>query len=145
MDLDEDGYFDFTSDPTLLEDGEIDETLYEIAYGDFVDELADDSWGPAENEDIPADTSEVAFYNGGTKSGVRPLTNAVPAMAGYDKISTYQQGTGNMPIAVTDENGIAEVKIKIWLEGWDHACTNLLVSGTFGAQLKFISSPLTSN
>jgi len=145
MDLDEDGYFDFTSDPTLLEDGEIDETLYEIAYGDFVDDLTDDSWGLAENEDIPADTSEVAFYNGSTKSGVRPLTNAIPATAHYDKISTYQQSTGNMPIAVTDENGIAEVKIKIWLEGWDHACTNLLVSGTFGAQLKFISSPLTSN
>jgi len=134
MDLNGDGIFDYTSN-ILNDDGSFDPNCYEIAYGEFLSPLDDDNWGTPSGVEAPANEDGVFFYNGSSYKDAKPLINATPKTATYHPISTYD--TLGIPLATTDENGLAEITFSIWLEGWDHACTDLLTEATYGAQLQF--------
>ena len=136
MDLNGDGLFDYTGS-ILNEDGSFDTNCYEIAYGEFLTPLNDDNWGTPSGIELPANADDVFFYNGVSYMDAKPLINAAPKTATFHPISTYN--TLGIPLATTDENGIAEMTLTIWLEGWDHACTDLLTEATFGAQMQFTS------
>ncbi|MCX5775687.1 MAG: hypothetical protein NTV44_04950 [Firmicutes bacterium] len=134
MDLNGDGVFDFTSN-ILNDDGSFDPNCYEIAYGEFLSPLADENWGTPTGVEAPGNEEGNFFYNASSYKDAKPLINATPKTAAYHPISTYD--TLGIPLATTDENGLAEITFSIWLEGWDHACTDLLTEATYGAQLQF--------
>lgn len=131
MDFNGDGYYDFAR-------GTIDSgTYYEIGYGEFVNELTDANWGSPSGIVIPPHKDNDYFFEAVSNSEASPLINATPKTAIYSPISKhYPLG---IPLATTNELGVAEMKITIWLEGWDHACTNQIASAKFGADLKFVS------
>ncbi len=132
------GYYDYT----LALNGSIyDDTpgehLYEIAYGDFEPALTNANWGPAltESTEIPENND---VFNAASFKGVRPLINATPARQYYTNFDKYTLiNNEGEAIAFTNEYGVAELDIKIWLEGWDQFTTDKLVGATFGAQLRF--------
>lgn len=131
------GYYDYTVPIDGILYGETGTHQYEIAYGDFDPALTNDNWGPAttEAEEVPQDLSG---FNAATYSGVRPLINAVPARQYYTNFAKYTMINGEgEPIAYTNQFGVTELDIKIWLEGWDAFTTDQLVGATFGAELRF--------
>lgn len=139
MDLDNDGMFDKALIDSIDPNNQTSDVAYEIAYGEFEEELSDSDWGEVTSETIMR-SGEKTFFNANTSKGVRPLENYVASKAYYNPISNYHHKKEHM--AVTNEKGIAEIKFNIWLEGWDHDCTNKLNGSSFGAQLKFITDEL---
>ena len=131
------GYYDYTLLLDGAQYGEVGEHQYEIAYGDFENELTNANWGEASAESgtIPENNN---VYHAATFANVRPLINAVPAKQYYTNFAKYSliNGEGDA-IAFTNEIGVAEVNLSIWLEGWDEYATDDIVGSTFGAQLKF--------
>lgn len=124
-------YYDYTTYPD--DDGK----FYEIAYGDFEHELTDEHW-----ETTPAEAVDPEATGTVTKQGIHPLKmNAVTPKRAYFKNSfryySYVQEVGQQ-IAYTDEEGIAELDIKIWLEGWDPAATDDVDGVNFEADLGFL-------
>ena len=139
LDLDRDGYYDTTPVEARLDPEQPEGWEYEIAYGDFVDPLEDSDWGPVTTELIPADTEqELSFYNAGTKAGVRPLVTYTPAIQHFTSFKTYtsEEETGQ-PMAVTADNGVAEIAFTMWLEGWDPFSGDDIRDKSFGANLRF--------
>ncbi len=145
LDIDGDGYYD-TIDYSSLHDDDPLEYKYELAYGDFLNPLNVSNWGAATTEEIvpPGDEEDFDAQTAKTAVGVRPLVDYIPATAQYNTLSAYRLDNGDadpgQPIAVTDTRGIAEVGLKIWLEGWDRSSTDRLVGKTFGANLRFVAN-----
>lgn len=146
LDVDGDGYYD-TVNQSSFHDSDPEGTKYELAYGDFISPLSGDNWGVIASEDIipSVGTDKMDIYTAKTKAGVRPFINYTPAKQEYTIFKTYLfdgDSTTNTvnPIAITDTRGLAEVKIKIWLEGWDKSATDDLKGKTFGANLRFIAN-----
>jgi len=62
-------------------------------------------------------------------------------VAEYSAFADYTvENPDGEAIAITDAKGIAEVSIKIWLEGWDASSIDELRDKTFGANLRFTAS-----
>ncbi len=129
------GYYDYTA--PIAVPGEEGLQRYEIAYGDFEFPLTNESWGEVTTfaDPVPENnTSQIAA----TYVGVRPLLGAIPKTQDYTNFEKYtrisEQGD---PIAYTNEFGIAEFDMQIWIEGWDPNSSEKIVGSTFGAELKF--------
>lgn len=131
------GYYDYTLLLDGAQYGEEGEHQYEIAYGDFENELTNANWGEASAEPgvIPENNN---VFKAATYANIRPLINTIPAKQYYTNFAKYSliNGEGDA-ITFTNELGIAEVNLTIWLEGWDEYATDDIVGSTFGAQLKF--------
>lgn len=143
LDLDRDGYYDTTMEGGRFSPSDPEGYEYEVAYGDFIDPLSEADWGPVTTEEIPASGSdELTFYRANTKEGVRPLNTYTPATAAYQPLTAYhyENEVDGKPVAITDQKGITEMKIMMWLEGWDHSAGNDLIGKTFGANLRFTAS-----
>lgn len=142
LDLDQDGFYDYTIDKVKLQETDLEAYKYEIAYGDFEYLNKDDSWAEVNPADV-VNPNPKSFFMANSKENIKPLVNYRPAVAQYNRFSAYYDNLDDSdPIAFTDESGIAEVKVKIWLEGWDRYTTNSLIGHTFGAQLRFaIANP----
>lgn len=143
LDLDKDGYYDTTTEETRFQPSDPIGYKYEIAYGDFLEPLSEVNWGPVTDEDIPASGMEpLSFYNAVSEAGVRPLQTFTPALQEYAPLTAYhyENELEGLPIAITDQKGIAELNVYIWLEGWDHNATDNLKDKTFGANLRFTAS-----
>lgn len=143
LDLDRDGYYDTTPEGARLDPEDPEGAKYEIAYGDFIDPLTDGDWGAVTSEEMPAPDleEELSFYNAKTAIGVRPLLNNNAAVQQYTTFSTYTaENADGQPIAITDTKGVAEVTIKMWLEGWDPVSDDELRDKSFGANLRFTAA-----
>lgn len=131
------GYYDYTVPLDSAEFGETGFQQYEIAYGDFETPLTNANWGSSSEVAgvVPEDHN---VYKAATWANVRPLVDAIPAKQYYTNFEKYTliNGVGD-PISFTNEFGVTELDIKIWLEGWDPLATDKVVNATFGAQLKF--------
>ncbi len=139
LDLDRDGYYDSTPEGARLDPEQPEGAEHEIAFGDFLEPLNDDSWGPVTTEEIPANPEqELSFLSAGTKVGVRPLVTYSPAIQHFTsfKVYTSEEETGQ-PMAITGENGVAEITFTMWLEGWDPFSSDDLRDKSFGANLRF--------
>ena len=121
-------YYDYT------EFKDSDGKQYEIAFGDFTEVLTDEFW-----EDTPASVNDLPGPK--TAPGIYAFKDdkATPLRA-YFKNSfrhySYINKVGQY-IAVTNEEGIAELDVKIWLEGWDPAATNDVDGINFEADIGF--------
>ena len=131
MDFDGNGFYDHTTNWNAAS------KYYEIAYGEFENVLTEDNWGAPSGTYVEPDEENDLFYEAESFMWASPLVGAVPKTAIYNPISKYNPL--GLPLATTDELGVAEIKFTIWLEGWDHACTNQIVAASFGADLKFVS------
>ncbi|HZJ89076.1 MAG TPA: hypothetical protein VFD05_00090, partial [Bacilli bacterium] len=128
---DEHHFYDYTTYPD--DDGK----FYEIAYGDFEHALTDEHW-----ESNPAGAIDPEVTGVVTKPGIHALkVDEVTPKRAYFKNSfryySYVQEVGQQ-IAFTDEEGIAELDIKIWLEGWDPAATDDVDGINFEADIGFL-------
>ncbi len=132
MDFNGDGIYDYTTSWRYFGH------YYEIAYGEFENELTDENWGIPSGIDVPPDEDNEYFYDADSFAEAAPLIGAIPKTATYNPISKYTPL--GIPLATTNELGVAEMDITIWLEGWDHDCTNQIASAKFGADLKFLST-----
>lgn len=148
LDIDGDGYYD-TVYQSSFHDSDPKGTQYELAYGDFLSPLSGNNWGEVAGEDIIPilGVDELDMYTAKTKVGARPFTDFIPAKQEYTTLKTYLfdgDSTTNTvnPIAITDTRGLAEIKIKIWLEGWDKSASDDLKGKTFGANLRFIANEI---
>lgn len=145
LDLDEDGFYDATPEGSKMNPSDESEVggRYEIAYGDFLEPLDESNWGEYTTESIPLETGMTpSLYQAGTLKDVRPLLvdhpNFKPATQEHTIFSSYSaEFIDGQPIALTNENGVAEIKIQIWYEGWDSYSSNKLRSKSFGANLRF--------
>ncbi len=145
LDLDGDGYYDSTLDEARFNPTDPIGYRYEAAYGDFITQLNEDNWGDVTLEDIPENTAEdLTFYNAKTEVGVRPLIDYIPAVAKYSTFKDYQIDTTKEeidpdaePLVITDEDGVAEISFRMWLEGWDLSAGDHLRNKTFGANFRF--------
>ena len=73
------------------------------------------------------------------------MLDYTPALAMYEPFNTYQvENPEGIPLALTDQKGIAEVAFRIWLEGWDVSAGDKLKEKTFGANLRFTASELNT-
>ncbi|MFA6854979.1 MAG: hypothetical protein WCR35_01550 [Bacilli bacterium] len=142
LDLDRDGYFDYTLEGSRLNPDDPVGYQYEIGYGSFLEPLEADSWGEVLTADVPIeDQNALSFYHANSKNGVKPLLSYTPAVAEYSAFADYTvENPDGEAIAITDAKGIAEVSIKIWLEGWDASSIDELRDKTFGANLRFTAS-----
>ncbi len=131
MDFDGNGIYDYA---TIWNSSQ---TYYEVAYGEFESTLIDENWGTPSGIYYPPDEFNDYFYDAESFLWAAPLINAIPKKATYSPISKYSPL--GLPIATTNDLGIAEINVTIWLEGWDHACTNQISSASFGADIKFVS------
>ncbi len=131
MDFDGNGIYDHTN--SLNAAGK----YYEIAYGEFENDLTEANWGTPTGVYVPPNQGNEFFYEGESFMWASPLINAVPKTASYNPISKYNPV--GMPLATTNDLGVAEINFMIWLEGWDHACTTQIISASFGADLKFVA------
>ncbi len=131
MDFDGNGYYDLTTNKNPAG------KYYEIAYGEFENELAEDNWGTPSGVYVDPNKENDFFYDAQSFMWSSPLINAVPKTARYNPISKYNPL--GIPLATTNDLGVAEINFNIWLEGWDHACTNQIVAASFGADLKFVA------
>lgn len=129
------GYYDYTNE--IFGDDGVTTSRYEIAYGDFEEEITDALWGEVntvENE-VPSNNS---LYNAATYLNVRPLINATPKTQEYTAFSTYiREGEKGEAITYTNQYGVASFNLRIWIEGWDPNSSQQIANKTFGAQLKF--------
>lgn len=129
------GYYDYTS--AIVGDDGVTESRYEIAYGDFEEELTDASWGEVNTVENEVPEKNTA-YNAATYIEVRPLINATPKTQDYTTFSTYiREGEKGEAITYTNGLGVAQFNLKVWIEGWDPNSSQSLATKTFGAQLKF--------
>ena len=129
------GYYDYTT--SIPGDDGVTESRYEIAYGDFEEELTDASWGEVNTQEyeVPEKNS---MYNAATYVNVRPLINATPKTQEYTTFDSYiRSGEKGDAITYTNEIGVAKFNLKVWIEGWDPNSSQDLATKTFGAQLKF--------
>jgi len=142
LDLDRDGYFDYTLEGSRLNPTDPEGYQYEIGFGSFVEPLTSENWGEVLEADIPLeDQNSLSFYSANSKAGVKPLLAYTPAVAEYNTLDAYSvENPEGEPIATTDAKGIAEISIKIWVEGWDSASIDELRDKTFGANLRFTAS-----
>jgi len=131
MDFDGNGIYDHTTSWNTAG------KYYEIAYGEFENELTEDNWGTPSGIYVEPNRENQYFYDAQSFMWASPLVNAIPKTATYNPISKYSPL--GIPLATTNDLGVAEIDMTIWLEGWDHACTTQVIAATFGADLKFVS------
>lgn len=145
LDLDRNGFYDNTPEGARLDPEQPEGAKYEVAYGDFINPLVESDWGSVNTEEIPAPLEEeLSFYNAKSAVGVRPLLNYTPAQQEYTTFSAYtSENDDGLPMAMTDNQGIAEITIKMWLEGWDTFSGDRLRDKSFGANLRFVAASST--
>ena len=145
LDLDRNGFYDTTPEGARLDPEQPEGARYEVAYGDFINPLIDSDWGLVTTEEIPAPLEEeLSFYNAKSAVGVRPLVNYTPAQQEYTTFSAYtSENDDGLPMAMTDDKGVAEITIKMWLEGWDPLSGDRLRDKSFGANLRFVAASST--
>lgn len=127
---DERHYYDYT---TYTDDG----NFYEIAFGDFEHPLTDDHWEDEVAGIIEDDTGKPITAPHVLALKVDSITPKRAYFKNSFRYYSYINEVGQ-PIVFTDEEGIAEVDIKIWLEGWDPAATDDVDGINFEADLGFL-------
>lgn len=125
---DEQHYYDYSN---ATEDGK----RYEIAFGDFEETLTDEHWESEPNSATSED--EVQTAPGVYRLKLETITPKRAYFKNSFRHYSYINNIGNA-IAYTDENGIAEVNVKIWLEGWDAASTDDIDGINFEAYIGFM-------
>ncbi len=121
-------YYDYT---TVMHDGK----YHEIAFGDFEHELTDAHWEDTVFGESTAEGTRTAPHVHALK-----VNDIIPKKAHFKnsfRHYSYHSNVGS-PIAYSDENGIVDIDIKIWLEGWDPASTNDIDGINFEADLGFM-------
>jgi hypothetical protein len=128
----------------------------EIVYGEFdgleTDPLEDEyDWADtATNPGVtPEPFSNQDFLAGDTATGIYAFEGAAKAKtAEYTTFATYFDDPleddilVDIPLTNTDANGLAEVEMMMWLEGWDPAAKNNIQEALIGAALAFVAPDL---
>lgn len=130
LDLNNDGYYDTYSGGDFIE--------YEIAYGQFVDDVivhkpeVEMSDSELSDEEL---TTFVANHKAGTKA--LDLEATVPETCEYLGKRDFFNHT--IPLAFPDESqrNYAFLNVKIYLEGWDYSVINDNVGALFSLDLAF--------
>ena len=77
------------------------------------------------------------FLDANIANGSFEYVDYTPKTASSNPVSAHTQG--GIPIATTDDNGLAFVTFNIWLEGWDSNCINSVSGLDFSANLNFVT------
>ncbi|HOJ45180.1 MAG TPA: hypothetical protein PK340_04050 [Bacilli bacterium] len=153
MDLNGDGANDYTFPEYILG---VLQPQREIVYGEFdgleTDPLeAEYDWAAtATNPGVtPEPFSNQDFLAGDTATGIYAFEGAAKAKtAEYTTFATYFDDPleddilDDIPLTSTDANGLAEVEMMMWLEGWDPAAKNNIQEALIGAALAFVAPDL---
>lgn len=139
LDLNKDGYYDYTG------------SHEEILYGHYSGTLTPEAFASDSALDDVNDTGQTnpttftAKHKGGN-AGYSDLTGLNPLLANYEtleSIAPADDGTGALsggtPICVTanDTNALAHVNLTVYMEGWDHSVIDTEINHAFNLGLQF--------